>query len=102
MNREEKLELVRELNSPGGKVHVFESDGTLYRMKILFRGEALFFSMDGQSLLFEDFSARKAVVRVGDMEHWLEGGRIADKSGVVMKIRELYYLYYRDMLQVII
>jgi len=62
------------------------------RLKILFGGEALFFSMDGRSSFFDDFCMRMAVARSGGMEHWIEGGSIRDKRAVQTKIREVYHL----------
>jgi len=101
MSGEDKAELARQLNSPAAKVHVVEADGVVCRLKILFGGEALFFSMNGQSLFFDDFSMRNAVARSGGMEHWIEGGSIRDKRAVQTKIREVYYRYYKRVLQIL-
>jgi|SRR5690606_4260347 len=101
MSSEDKAELARQLNSPAAKVHVVEDDGVVCRLKILFGGEALFFSMNGQSLFFDDFSMRRAVARSGGMEHWIEGGSIRDKRAVQTKIREIYYRYYKRVLQIL-
>ena len=101
MSQEDKAKLARQLNSPEAKVHVVKTDGVVCRLKILFGGEALFFSIDGQSLVFDDFSMRKAVAQSGGMRYWIEGGSIHDKRTVQMKIRELYYCYYKRVLQIL-
>lgn|SRR5690606_15112339 len=101
MSREEMADLARQLNSPAAKVHLVETEGVVCRLKILFGGEALFFSMDGKSLFFDDFSMQKAVARSGGMEHWIEGGSIRDKRAVQTKIREIYYRYYKRVLQIL-
>jgi len=101
MRRVDKAELARQLNSPAAKVHLVETEGVVCRLKILFGGEALFFSMNGKSLFFDDFSMQKAVARSGGMEAWIEGAPIRDKRAVQTKIREVYYRYYKRVLQIL-
>ncbi len=86
-----KVELARRLNGPEAKVHVVETESVVCRLKILFGGEALFFSMDGKSVFFDDFSMQKAAARSGSMCYWIEGEGIRYKRAVQTKIREVYY-----------
>lgn len=101
MSRVGKVELAGWLNGPEAKVHVVETEGVVCRLKILFGGEALFFSMDGKSLFFDDFSMQKAAARSGSMCCWIEGEGIRDKRAVQTKIREVYYRCYKRVLQIL-
>lgn len=89
---------VKELKNTISGAHEFkDSDGTMYKMKILGRGEELFFQI-GDDALICDISARFSVIDQMSIKRWDNGHKISDKERalILVKIVELYKKAYQD------
>jgi len=79
-----------------------DEDGFIYKMKILGRGEELFFQKNGSALIC-DISARFSVIEPKSIRRWDNGKKISDEEREVIltKIIELYEQAYQDKLTVL-
>jgi hypothetical protein len=78
-----------------------ENDTVIYKMKILGRGEELFFQRNEDALICE-ISARLAMINPKTITKWDNGNKISDdeRTIIVEKIIELYKKAYKDDLEV--
>ncbi|WP_343565697.1 hypothetical protein [Sphingobacterium sp.] len=74
-----------------------DEDGVIYKMKILGRGEELFFQKNGSALIC-DISARFSVIDPESIRQWDNGKKISDeeRAFLLAKIIELYKKAYKD------
>jgi len=96
------MRYVKEIKSSIIGAHeVEEQDGMTYKIKILGRGEELFFQK-GNDALVCDISARHAVIDPKTIRRWDNGKKISDEERALIleKIIELYKKAYKDDLAV--
>lgn len=94
---------VKEIKSTiAGYYEIKEEDGTLYKIKILGRGEELFFQKNDSALTC-DISARFAVIDPLSIKRWDNGRKISEKERevILIKVTELYEQAYQDKLEVL-
>ncbi|WP_313492027.1 MULTISPECIES: hypothetical protein [Sphingobacterium] len=97
------MSYVKEVKSTICGFHEFkEKDGTTYKIKILGRGEELFFQKNDNALIC-DISARFAVIDPTSIKRWDNGSKIYDeeREAILVKIIELYEQAYQDKLEVL-
>lgn len=96
------MKYVKEIKSTLTGAHeIKENNGVIYKIKILGRGEELFFQQ-GDNALICDISARSAVIDPNSITRWDNGNKIADEERklIVEKIISLYKKVYQDELVV--
>lgn len=92
----------KEIKSTITGAHEFkDNDAIVYKIKILGRGEELFFQKGDDALICE-ISARLAVIDPKTIKKWDNGNKISDEERtlVVAKIIELYKDAYKDDLKI--
>ncbi|WP_343534800.1 hypothetical protein [Pedobacter sp.] len=97
------MNYVKEIKSTISGCHeIKEEDGTFYKIKILGRGEELFFQKNNDALIC-DISARFAVIDPKSIKRWDNGTKIADEERqlILTKIIALYAQAYQDKLEVV-
>lgn len=101
MNHKEKAALAKQLIGLGEKeVYTYHKQGVIYRMLIVFRGEGLFYAENDQCLVFDRFSARKAVVSMKGVDQWLDGTPFADRERLKENLKKYYKQSYEDTLEI--
>lgn len=96
------MKYVKEIKSTITRAHEFEDhDGVIYKLKILGRGEELFFQKGNAALICE-ISARYAAIDPKTIHKWDNGNKISDEERALIleKIIELYKKAYKDDLAV--
>ncbi len=94
---------VKEIKSTiAGCYEIKEEDGTHYKIKILGRGEELFFQKNDSALIC-DISARFAAIDPLSINRWDNGCKISEeeREGMLEKIIELYQQAYYDKLEIL-
>lgn len=89
---------IKALKSTISGAHEFEANGAvIYRIKILGKGEELFFQKDENALIC-DISASLAMIHPKTITKWDNGNKISDEERTVIleKIIELYKQAYKD------
>lgn len=84
-----------------GAHEFMEDDSVIYKIKILERGDALFFQKNDDALICE-ISARLAMINPATINKWDNGNKISDqeRTVIVEKIIELYKRAYKDDLAI--
>ena len=95
MNREKEIK-----STITGAYEFKENGGISYKMKILGRGEELFFQK-GDNAIICDISARFSAIDSQSIKRWDNGKKISDEERAVLlaKIVELYKKAYKDDLK---
>lgn len=92
----------KEIKSTITGAHEFrEADSVIYKIKILERGETLFFQKGDVALICE-ISASLTMINPETIKKWDNGKKIAEQERAVIldKIIELYKRAYKDDLSV--
>lgn len=94
------MNYVKEIKSTITGVYEIKDDGIIYKMKILGRGETLFFQQ-GDDALICDISARFAVIDPKSIKQWDNGNKISDEERMIIvdRIIEMYKQAYKDDLK---
>ena len=84
-----------------GAHEFIENDSVIYKIKILERGDALFFQKNDDALICE-ISARLAMINPSTINKWDNGNKISDeeRASILEKIVELYKRAYKDDLAI--
>ncbi|PRD54740.1 hypothetical protein [Sphingobacterium gobiense] len=95
MNREKEIK-----STITGAYEFKDEDGVIYKMKILGRGEELFFQK-GDDAFICDISARFSVIDLKSISKWDNGKKISEeeRASLLAKIVELYKKAYKDDLK---
>lgn len=97
------MKYVKEIKSTITGAHEFtDEDATTYKVKILGRGEELFFQK-GDNALICDISARFALIDPKSIKSWDNKHKISDdeRTTLLTKIIELYKKAYKDDLEIL-
>lgn len=89
-------------NTITGAHEFTDKDATTYKLKILGRGEELFFKK-GDGALICDISARFALIDPKSIRSWDNKHKISDeeRKALLPKIIELYKIAYKDDLKLL-
>lgn len=102
MNIKQKKEIADELITlDENQIHIFKQADNLFKLLIIQRGEALFFSMNEKAIILEEFSALSAKVSFNGINNWIDGSKITNKEMLIIKLKELYKSAYKDDLEVV-
>jgi hypothetical protein len=102
MNQKERELIAKEVNSLGeNEVFIFKEEDIDFKILILDRGESLFYSEDGKSLILDDFSARGAKLSLKKVNKWVTGESIENKEILIESIKKIYKKAYKDDLEIV-
>lgn len=97
------MKYVKEIKSTITGAHEFtDEDAIPYKLKILGRGEELFFQK-GDDALICDISARFALIDPKSIKSWDNKHQISDdeRTALLVKIIEFYKIAYKDDLEIL-
>lgn len=96
------MKYVKEIKSTITGAYEIKDNGGIYKIKILGRGEELFFQK-GDDALICDISARFAMIDPLSIKRWDNGSKISDEERtlILAKIIDLYKEAYQDELAVL-